>query len=91
MKRLTNTNLELKARGVGNLLAGLIGDLSITAVIVRGAANIVAGARPRCPRFFTRLFLALSIVGISSWLNLIPYASLSAILLVAATSWPISP
>ncbi len=52
MKRLTNTNLELKARGVGNLLVGLIGDLSITAVIVRGAANIVAGARTKMSTIF---------------------------------------
>ncbi len=82
LKRVTNTNLELKAQGVGNLVAGLIGGLPITAVIVRGSANITAGARSKMSTIIHGILLAISIVTISSWLNLIPYASLAAILLV---------
>ncbi|MDA8886710.1 SulP family inorganic anion transporter, partial [Bacteroidia bacterium] len=39
-KRVTPTNLELKAQGIGNLISGLIGGLPITQVIVRSSANI---------------------------------------------------
>ncbi|HEX8547624.1 MAG TPA: SulP family inorganic anion transporter, partial [Cytophagaceae bacterium] len=39
-KRRTPGNRELKAQGIGNILAGLIGGLPMTAVIVRGSANI---------------------------------------------------
>lgn len=82
LKRVTDTNRELKAQGVGNLVAGLIGGLPITAVIVRGSANMSAGARSKMSTIIHGVLLAISIVTISEWLNLIPYASLAAILLV---------
>ena len=41
-KRLSSANAELKAQGVGNVLAGLIGGLPMTSVIVRTTANINA-------------------------------------------------
>jgi MFS superfamily sulfate permease-like transporter len=34
-KRITPTNRELKAQGLGNVVSGLIGGLPITQVIVR--------------------------------------------------------
>ncbi|HRO69030.1 MAG TPA: SulP family inorganic anion transporter, partial [Chitinophagaceae bacterium] len=39
MKRLSSANTELRAQGVGNMLAGLIGGLPMTSVIVRTSAN----------------------------------------------------
>ena len=42
-KRVTPTNRELIAQGVGNTLSGLIGGLPITQVIVRSSANIQTG------------------------------------------------
>ena len=39
-KRITPTNRELKAQGLGNIISGLIGGLPITQVIVRSSANI---------------------------------------------------
>ncbi|MFN0121936.1 MAG: SulP family inorganic anion transporter, partial [Blastocatellia bacterium] len=47
LKRFTNTNTELKAQGVGNLLSGLIGGLPMTSVIVRTSANVNAGAKTK--------------------------------------------
>src|SRR5690606_26223370 len=47
LKRVTPTNRELLAQGVGNSLAGLIGGLPITQVIVRSTVNVQAGARTR--------------------------------------------
>ncbi len=81
LKRLTPTNRELKAQGVGNILSGLIGGLPITAVIVRSAANINAGGKTRIACFCHGLLLLLSIVFLADYLNTIPLACLSAILL----------
>ena len=39
-KRITPTNRELKAQGLGNIISGLIGGLPLTQVIVRSSANI---------------------------------------------------
>ena len=45
--RITPPNRELVAQGVGNMLCGVFGAIPITAVIVRGAANVDAGARTK--------------------------------------------
>jgi MFS superfamily sulfate permease-like transporter len=67
---------------VGNIIAGFIGGLPMTAVIVRGSANINAGAESKMSSFFHGLFLLLSAIFIPTVINLIPFASLAAILLV---------
>ena len=81
LKRLAPTNRELKAQGVGNILCGLLGGLPITAVIVRSAANINAGGKTRIASFSHGVFLLLSVVYLAEYLNFIPLACLSAILL----------
>ncbi|MBT9097577.1 SulP family inorganic anion transporter [Methylovulum psychrotolerans] len=81
LKRLAPTNRELKAQGVGNILSGLLGGLPITAVIVRSAANINAGGKTRIACFCHGLLLLLSVVFLAKYLNGIPLACLSAILL----------
>ena len=43
--RITPVNRELIAQGIGNFLCGLLGAIPITAVVVRGSANIEAGAK----------------------------------------------
>lgn len=81
-KRNTPTNRELKAQGVGNMLSGLIGGLPVTQVIVRSSANITAGARSKWSAIFHGLTLLLSAIFIPRILNLIPLASLAAVLLM---------
>lgn len=80
--RITPVNRELVAQGVGNILCGLLGAIPMTAVIVRGAANIDAGGRTKLSAFTHGLFILLTVVSIPFLINLIPYASLSAILLM---------
>lgn len=79
-KRNTPTNRELKAQGVGNIVAGFIGGLPMTAVIVRGSANVAAGARTKMSAILHGIFLLLSLLFIPRVLNMIPLASLAAIL-----------
>lgn len=80
--RITPVNRELIAQGIGNMVCGLLGALPITAVVVRGAANVDAGARSKFSSFTHGLFLLLAVVFFPFILNKIPYASLAAILLV---------
>ncbi|MDN3676321.1 SulP family inorganic anion transporter [Flavobacterium paronense] len=80
--RITPVNRELIAQGIGNMTCGLLGAIPITAVVVRGAANIDAGGRTKLSAFTHGLFLLLTVLLVPFLLNKIPYASLAAILLV---------
>lgn len=91
-KRKTSTNTELKAQGVGNIVAGLIGGLPITAVIVRTSANVNAGGRTKIATITHGAIMLVCVALIPTVLNLIPLASLSAVLFVVGyklTSYPI--
>ncbi len=81
-KRITPTNRELKAQGLGNIVSGLIGGLPITQVIVRSSANINFGGKTKMSAILHGVFLLISAIFIASILNLIPLASLAAILLM---------
>jgi MFS superfamily sulfate permease-like transporter len=81
-KRFTNTNVELKAQGIGNLLSGLIGGLPMTSVVVRSSANANAGARTKSSAIIHGLLLMISVLTIAPILNKIPLATLAAILLL---------
>ena len=72
---------ELKAQGVGNLIAGAIGGLPITAVIVRSSANVHAGARSRLSAIIHGVLLLVSVFALTGVINLIPLACLAAILI----------
>ncbi len=80
--RITPVNRELVAQGVGNFFCGLLGAIPITAVVVRGSANIQAGAKTKVSAFVHGVFLLLSVLLVPFLINLIPYASLSAILIL---------
>ena len=80
--RITPVNRELIAQGIGNITCGLFGAIPITAVVVRGSANVDAGARTKLSAFTHGLFLLLAVLLFPFLLNKIPYASLSAILLI---------
>lgn len=80
-QRVTPTNRELKAQGLGNLVSGLIGGLPVTSVIVRSSANVNAGAHTKLSTILHGLLLFLSVALIPQVLNLIPKSSLAAILL----------
>ncbi len=81
-KRYSNANIELKAQGVGNMLAGLLGGLPMTSVIVRTSANVASGARTKFSTIFHGLYLMVAVLAIPGLLNKIPMASLAAILIM---------
>ena len=81
-KRTTPTNRELKAQGVGNIVAGLLGGLPVTQVIVRSSANISSGGKTKVSTIVHGIILLLAAIIIPKYLNFIPLASLAAILLL---------
>ncbi|MEP1096669.1 MAG: SulP family inorganic anion transporter [Cyclobacteriaceae bacterium] len=81
-KRITPTNRELWAQGVGNTLSGMIGGLPVTQVIVRSSANIQSGANTKLSAIFHGILLLTSVILIPNVLNLIPLSSLAAILIL---------
>ena len=81
-KRVAPPNRELVAQGIGNLIAGFIGGLPLTQVIVRSSTNIQSGGRTRASSFFHGVLMLICVVLLPVVINLIPLASLAAILLV---------
>ncbi|MDI1291895.1 MAG: SulP family inorganic anion transporter [Methylobacter sp.] len=81
-KRITPTNRELKAQGLGNIVSGLIGGLPVAQVIVRSTANITFGAKTKLSAILYGVFLLISAMTIAELLNRIPLASLAAILIM---------
>lgn len=79
-KRVTPTNRELKAQGFGNIVSGLIGGLPLTQVIVRSSANITFGGRTKMSAIIHGVLLLASAIAIPGLLNMIPLATLAAIL-----------
>jgi len=82
LKRYSNTNTELKAQGIGNVLSSLIGGIPMTSVIVRTSANVNSGGRTKSAAIFHGVFLLLAVLVIPTILNRIPLASLAAILIM---------
>ena len=80
--RITPVNRELVAQGIGNITCGMLGAIPMTAVVVRGAANVDAGGRTKMASFTHGLFMLLAVLAVPFVLNKIPYAALSAILIV---------
>jgi MFS superfamily sulfate permease-like transporter len=80
-KRYTSGDAELRAQGIGNIVSGLIGGLPITSVIVRSSANINAGAKSKLATITHGVLLLVCVATIPFILNLIPKATLAAILI----------
>ena len=81
-RRQTDLNQELRAQGIGNVVSGMIGGLPVTQVIVRSSTNIQSGAQSRFAAFVHGIFLIGCVLAIPGVLNLVPLASLAAILFV---------
>lgn len=81
-KRYTDTNLELKAQGTGNILSGFLGGLPMTSVVVRTTANINSGNESKLSTIIHGVLLLISVLSIPMILNKIPLATLAGILIL---------
>ncbi|MEU4446884.1 SulP family inorganic anion transporter [Actinosynnema sp. NPDC050801] len=73
---------ELIAQGTANAVAGALGGLPVTGVIVRSSTNVTAGARTRASTVLHGLWIAVFVLALGSVLELIPLAVLAGVLLV---------
>lgn len=80
-KRVSPTNRELVAQGVGNIASGMIGGLPVTSVIVRSSANVASGGRTKLSAIAHGVLLLAAVVAIPTLLNYIPLAALAAVLI----------
>ena len=81
-QRITPTNRELLAQGVGNIVSGLIGGLPITQVIVRSSANIQTGNETKMSAILHGAWLLVFFLLAPTLLTFIPLGSLAAVLFV---------
>lgn len=84
-RREPSANRELLAQGVGNTVAGLIGGLPMSGVVIRSAANVDAGAQSKAAVMMHAVLLLVAVLAAPALLNLIPISALAAILLY--TGW----
>jgi MFS superfamily sulfate permease-like transporter len=85
LKRITPTNRELKAQGIGNIVSGLIGGLPVASVIVRSSVNVNAGATSKKSTIINGILLLLCVVFIPGLLSKIPLSALAAVLIYTGT------
>ncbi|WP_419999696.1 SulP family inorganic anion transporter [Streptomyces boninensis] len=76
----TSYDKELMAQGAGNTVCGLLGALPMTAVIVRSAANVQAGAQTKLSHVLHGGWLLLFAALLPAVLGLIPLAALAGVL-----------
>lgn len=81
-RRITDTNLELRSQGVGNIVSAFIGGLPMTSVVVRSSANANAGATSKMSSVIHGVLLLFCVLTIPFILNKIPLATLAAVLLL---------
>ncbi len=79
-KRKSDFNKDLKAVGIGNILAGLLGGLPMISEVARSSANVANGAKTRWANFFHGLFLLFAILLAVPIIELIPNTALAAML-----------
>jgi MFS superfamily sulfate permease-like transporter len=82
LRRESPVNRELMAQGAGNVVAGLLGGLPLTGVMIRSSANVDAGARSRLSVMVHAVLMLVAVLAFGAILNRIPLAALAAVLLV---------
>jgi SulP family sulfate permease len=79
-----NSNMELVAQGVANIVSPMVGGLPATGAIARTATNVRSGARTPVAGMIHAVTLLLVLLFASRLAALVPMAVLGAILLIVA-------
>ena len=80
-KRKSNTNKDLVAVGIGNIIAGILGGLPMISEVARSSANVSNGGKTRWANFFHGIFILVFLIFAVSFSDLIPKAALAAMLI----------
>ena len=79
-----NSNMELVAQGVANIVSPLFGGIPATGAIARTATNIKNGGKTPIAGIIHALTLFLIMIFLGKWAALIPMATLAGILVIVA-------
>jgi MFS superfamily sulfate permease-like transporter len=79
--RKSDTNKDLIAIGIGNVLAGVLGGLPMISEVARSSANVGSGAKTRWANFFHGFFILIFVLFASHLIELIPNTALAAMLI----------
>ncbi|NCC15116.1 MAG: SulP family inorganic anion transporter [Clostridia bacterium] len=79
-----NSNQELIAQGVGNILLPFFGGIPATAAIARTSVAVKSGARTRLVGIFHAVGLLISMFLLAPVMSQIPLAALAGVLMVTA-------
>lgn len=79
-----STNQEIFGLGCGNFLSAFIGAMPISGSAIRSNVNHISGAQTRFSSILNSIFVWLIIIILGFYVNRIPLAALSAMLLVNA-------
>lgn len=80
-KQKSDTNKDLIATGIGNVIVSIIGGLPMISEVARSSANVKNGAKTQWANFFHGFFiLAFLLVG-ASIIRMIPSTALAAMLI----------
>ena len=77
-----NSNIELVGQGFANIASAAIGGIPVTGAIARTATNIKNGAKSPVSAIISSIALFSMVMILLNFVNLIPMASLGAILLI---------
>ena len=83
-ERRHNSNMELVAQGIANLVSPLFGGIPATGAIARTATNIKNGGRTPVAGLVHAMTLMLILLFFGKWAALIPMPALAGILVVVA-------
>ncbi|MBX7387481.1 SulP family inorganic anion transporter [Clostridium chauvoei] len=79
-----NSNRELIAQGIGNMIIPFFGGVPATAAIARTSVAIKSGGKTRLVSVFHALFLLVSMFVLAPIMSQIPLAGLAGVLMVTA-------
>ncbi len=83
-KELFDSNVELIAQGVGNMVIPLMGGVPATAAIARTSVAVKNGGQTRITSIMQSVFLIICMFALPSVIAVVPYAVLAGILFVTA-------
>eukprot|EP00546_Thalassionema_frauenfeldii_P003486 CAMPEP_0178938498 /NCGR_PEP_ID=MMETSP0786-20121207/26363_1 /TAXON_ID=186022 /ORGANISM="Thalassionema frauenfeldii, Strain CCMP 1798" /LENGTH=745 /DNA_ID=CAMNT_0020617221 /DNA_START=346 /DNA_END=2583 /DNA_ORIENTATION=- len=84
--KISDSNQELFAQGLANLVSGLFSAMGGDAMIGQSTINIMNGARYRVSSTMSGIFMLLFVVALAPFINLLPIATLTGVLFMVVLS-----
>jgi MFS superfamily sulfate permease-like transporter len=80
-KQKSNTNKDLIAIGIGNIISGFLGGLPMISEVARSSNNLYNGGKTRWANFFHGFFILIFLLLAVPLLEMIPNTALAAMLI----------